>query len=116
MRRGSPFSTICSVVNRYCSGFVFCVRSDAVQINDWRGEQSKATNQKCVTLCVSFSPPYSERDLEKRVDDEVYAFCIAGTCIGRRACDERNADLECCNFSQVGVNGKRVWGFGCSGR
>jgi hypothetical protein len=64
----------------------------------------------------------TDRGLEKRIEDGVHACCIArvrcasGTCMRKRACDERSADLECCSgkwgvfggLDAVGGGGWRV--------
>ena len=70
---------------RSCAGFLFWVRSAALQINNRGEEQSKDTNQKCAPVCVSFLLA-TDRGLEKLVQDGAQAcwiaWCASGTRMG----------------------------------
>ena len=81
--RGShprPFTTL---GKRDRAGFLFCVHSAAVKLND-RGER-KDKDRKYAPVCAHFLLA----GLEKRVEDGVHACCVARcarrTCMGKRA-------------------------------
>jgi hypothetical protein len=75
-----------SVARRYCSKFMFCLRSTAVQVNDRREGKCNETNLKCTPVGrLLFSSPLTGIS-EKCIEDGVYTCYItrraSGSCTG----------------------------------
>jgi hypothetical protein len=66
------------------------------------GEKNKAKSRtRNALLYASLLRLPTDSGLEKRIEDGVHECCIvrcaSGTCMRKRACNERSAGLECCS-------------------